>query len=777
MAQSQDFYRKSHALLIGIDAYQRFPALGTAVKGVRELASLLTTDLGFEPENIITLENEQATQRAIQRNLLDPMSRQEKVGSQDRVLVYFAGHGVTVDTAVGAVGYLVPVDADPEYEDTFIAMDDLTRTASERIYARHVLFLLDACFSGFATTRMAKGVRRELGDLLRSRSRQVITAGMRDQTVSDTWGPGGHSLFTGFLLEGLRGAAPTPGGILRTFHLAGYLQDQVAQHSRSRQTPQYGSLMGSQGGDFIFSVRQVSDLPDWIVAAAGSADPSQRLVAANKLYEMAADTTQPQLADQALGRLAEMADDSNSMVRASVGEALRELVPPTEPAQQEREQPIVVQSTVPPAPAPQEPLRERPARHEPAVVAPESQPAVEAGSRLQSRFVSTTGLSPITLLTMLLAVAVNIGLGTVTYNLKVPLYLDAVGTVLVGILAGPLAGVLTGSISYLAWGLSGLGPGYAAFAAVGAVIGLTAGCVGIAGWGRSWWRMSIAGLVTGLIAALSSAPVSAYVSGDAAGSGSDRVAAFWRIFSRGIWPASFAQGSTSDPVDKALTFLIVWVVVLLMGRRLRAQFPNLAQMRSILRPAFRFSTLGLVLLAIVINIALGTLISNTQVPLYLNSVGTILVGILAGPLAGAFTGLLSNLIWGFTGLDPLYAPFAAVAAVIGLASGYVGLAGWGRSWWRMGIAGLITGLIIAPLNGPIVFYMFGGVALSAADLWRSIGLEIWPTSFAQGVSSDPLDKAIAFLIVWLILWVLPPRIKALFSSDSKTDRAEKPDAS
>jgi len=42
---------------------------------------------------------------------------------------------MTADTAAGEVGYLIPSDADPEYEDTFIAMDDLTRMAAERFYA------------------------------------------------------------------------------------------------------------------------------------------------------------------------------------------------------------------------------------------------------------------------------------------------------------------------------------------------------------------------------------------------------------------------------------------------------------------------------------------------------------------------------------------------------------------------------------------------------------------------------------------------------------------
>ncbi len=354
----QDRYSGSHALLIGIDAYPpAFPPLSTAVKGVHELADVLQSELGFKQEQIVTLVDGQATQRAILRALHDPLSRRDKVNPDDRVLIYFAGHGVTFDTAEGEIGCIVPHDAEAGDVYTTIEMDRLTRLAN-RIYAKHVLFLIDACFSGFATVReMAPGVERQVSDLLVRRARQVITAGMREQTVSDFWGPGGHSLFTGFLLDGLRGAAPMPGGVLRAFHLAGYLQDQVAQHSQSLQSPQYASLMGSQGGDFILSVREVVELPRWIVEAAESDNPMQRLVALGELRKLVqADATSEEAA-QALSRLQALAEnDPDTLVRSSAQAALHELLPETEVAPVEREEPVVVEPE--PEPTPVEPLVE-----------------------------------------------------------------------------------------------------------------------------------------------------------------------------------------------------------------------------------------------------------------------------------------------------------------------------------------------------------------------------------------------------------------------------------
>lgn len=324
-------YEQSWALLIGIDEYQAgLPPLTTATRGMQALAEVLTGELNFQPGHVITLANKQATQRAIRRTLTDPFSRGDKVGPNDRVVVYFAGHGVTFDTAHGEVGCIAPYDAEQGYIDSTIPMDELTRLAN-RIHAKHVLFLLDACFSGFATTREASaGVERQVRDFMIRPTRQVITAGTREQAVSDSWGPGGHSLFTGFLIDGLRGAAPTPAGVLRAFHLAGFLQDQVAQHSRSLQTPQYAALMGSQGGDFIFRVRQVASLDPLLLAALDSSDATQRLVAVGRLRTLGMDEDHPDHAAQALAKLEELAKrDPDRLVRSASEEALHEIVPET----------------------------------------------------------------------------------------------------------------------------------------------------------------------------------------------------------------------------------------------------------------------------------------------------------------------------------------------------------------------------------------------------------------------------------------------------------------
>src|SRR3954471_11972303 len=93
-----------------------------------------------------------------------------------------------------------------------------------------------------------------------------------------------------------------------------------------------------------------------------------------------------------------------------------------------------------------------------------------------------------------------------------------------------------------------------------------------------------------------------------------------------------------------------------------------------------FSTrvIALMPVAIAINIVLGYTVQQVlKLPIYLDSIGTILVGVLAGPIAGALTGILSNLIWQYApGIGGgTIGPFAITAGVIGVMAGLWGYLG------------------------------------------------------------------------------------------------------
>lgn len=241
-------YTNSRALLIGIDKYRHSSPLSYAVSDANEIKSVLQTDLGFLPQNIVYLTDQEATRDTIMQSFINFTN--DDVELDDRIIVFFAGHGVTRTGYKGEVGYLAPYDANPHDYSTFVRWDDLTRNA-ELIRAKHMLFIMDACYGGLALVRtLQPGSTRFLKDMLLRYSRQVLTAGKANEVVADSGGPlENHSVFTGHLIEGLRGKAETHDGVLTASALMGYVYQRVANDKDSNQTPHYGYFDGD--GDFI----------------------------------------------------------------------------------------------------------------------------------------------------------------------------------------------------------------------------------------------------------------------------------------------------------------------------------------------------------------------------------------------------------------------------------------------------------------------------------------------------------------------------------------------
>jgi hypothetical protein len=139
--------------------------------------------------------------------------------------------------------------------------------------------------------------------------------------------------------------------------------------------------------------------------------------------------------------------------------------------------------------------------------------------------------------------------------------------------------------------------------------------------------------------------------------------------------------------------------------------------------ARQFSTRVIVLMpvAIAINIVLGyTVQSGLKLPIYLDSIGTILVGVLGGPLPGLLTGVLSNLIWQYApgiGSGSQIGPFAITAGAIGLLAGIWGQLGLFRPRRGRGLnyVGAVAAVV---LMGVAALYTYSR-AYSSTDAFNS----------------------------------------------------------
>jgi len=178
-------------------------------------------------------------------------------------------------------------------------------------------------------------------------------------------------------------------------------------------------------------------------------------------------------------------------------------------------------------------------------------------------------------------------------------------------------------------------------------------------------------------------------------------------FDTGIDPDSYFSSVSVD------SFALILAVSMLVGVVVffALEYLQTGQLASL---AGQFGTRTLVLMpaAIAINIVLGATVANAiKLPIYLDSIGTILVGVVAGPIAGALTGFLGNLLWTYVIPAPFqYGPaaaFAVVAAMIGLLAGLFGRAGALRPRPNRSVPELLAAAVVALLVvGAMAWYAY-----------------------------------------------------------------------
>ncbi len=257
-----NYYDKSWGLVIGINDYQEeHPTLANARNDAAAFANLLRTS--YEFDQVITLFDEEATCDTLMAWLRDQLP--ERVGKEDRLVIFFAGHGTTRESGQGEKrGYLIPHDAKAGKYAEYVDMSEL-RDACGWITAKHILLILDCCFSGVAaiTSRSVPTTAQQtindayLREITQRGAWQVLTAGASDELAADSGARPGHSAFTSALLAGLEGQADqNSDGIITASELAGFVKPEVSRHSASGhargQTPFFNYLSGSEQGDFVF---------------------------------------------------------------------------------------------------------------------------------------------------------------------------------------------------------------------------------------------------------------------------------------------------------------------------------------------------------------------------------------------------------------------------------------------------------------------------------------------------------------------------------------------
>jgi len=180
---------------------------------------------------------------------------------------------------------------------------------------------------------------------------------------------------------------------------------------------------------------------------------------------------------------------------------------------------------------------------------------------------------------------------------------------------------------------------------------------------------------------------------------------------------------------------------------------------------FNTMTLVLIPVAIAINIVIGQIVLVLKLPVFLDSIGTVLVGALCGPWAGALTGTLSNIIWGLA-IDPNSFPWFPVALFIGFVSGWCAIAGLFKTWWKVIITGILVAFTAAIVSTPIAVYLYGGITASGVSFITAFllqtGRDLVTAVLSANFIVEPVDKVATALLAYAIIKGLSVRYLARF---------------
>ena len=180
---------------------------------------------------------------------------------------------------------------------------------------------------------------------------------------------------------------------------------------------------------------------------------------------------------------------------------------------------------------------------------------------------------------------------------------------------------------------------------------------------------------------------------------------------------------------------------------------------------FTLMAILLIPIAVAINVVCGEIVTLLKLPLFLNSIGTLIVAMIAGPWVGLLTGGLTNVIQGM--FNPTSFPFAIVNMAIGFTAGYLSQKGMMNKIWKVIISGVIIAMITIITAAPIVVLMFGGASGTGSDTFTAVllasGQEIWTAVFTQKIFVESFDKILSVVIAF---WIVK-RMSARYLSKQK----------
>jgi energy-coupling factor transport system substrate-specific component len=180
---------------------------------------------------------------------------------------------------------------------------------------------------------------------------------------------------------------------------------------------------------------------------------------------------------------------------------------------------------------------------------------------------------PIKVLVLIpIATGINLVGGMLASGLKLPLFLDMIGTYVAAALAGPWVAALVGFLTNLFLALVS-NPIFLPYSLVSIGVGLTVGFMMRAGLFKRVWGILAIWLVSSLVSAVIAGGITAFVFGGATGAtGTSFLTVAFVAVTREIFASVFASAMIENLIDRAVALAITYVILKNIPKRFRSQY-------------------------------------------------------------------------------------------------------------------------------------------------------------------------------------------------------------
>lgn len=179
------------------------------------------------------------------------------------------------------------------------------------------------------------------------------------------------------------------------------------------------------------------------------------------------------------------------------------------------------------------------------------------------------------------AVGINYIGKLIAASLKLPLWLDAIGTTLASILAGPIIGAISGAVNNIIYGLTA-DPVSFVYAISSIAIGITVGIMAYKGWMDSIGKSIVTGLLVALVSAIVSTPINiGFWGGQTGNLWGDALFAYLTKNGSPLALASFLDELVVDLPDKVATIVIAFLIFKGLPKKLTLLYNNNSELEKL----------------------------------------------------------------------------------------------------------------------------------------------------------------------------------------------------